>query len=193
MLRLVTAPTADVVTLAQAKLHLRVDHDDDDAVIAGLIAAAVARLDGRDGILGRALASQTWDYCLPEFPTEEQGAIALPLPPTVSVASVKYLDTTGAEQTVSSSDYVVAEGGYGGAIVLPLAYAWSIATAIRPDAVRVRFTAGYASVPKPIVQAVLLMVGDWYEQRGNALVGVSAAVMPIAVDALIAPYRLIYA
>lgn len=57
---LITPPTDPVVTLAEAKDHLRVSHDDEDWLIAGLIDAATAHLDGVGGVLGRALNPQTW-------------------------------------------------------------------------------------------------------------------------------------
>src|SRR3546814_19020975 len=57
---LVTPPTVDVVTLEEAKLHLRVDVDEDDELIKGLIAAAVGHLEGWPGLLGRVLAEQNW-------------------------------------------------------------------------------------------------------------------------------------
>lgn len=61
-MKLITAPTADVVTLADMKAYLRVDYDDEDALIAQLIAAAVAYLDGWGGILGRCIMPQTWAF-----------------------------------------------------------------------------------------------------------------------------------
>lgn len=70
---LVTPPASLPVTLAEAKEHLRVDHDNHNSMISDLIAEAVAWLDGYGGILGRAIMQQTWavtvdaagDYVLP--------------------------------------------------------------------------------------------------------------------------------
>lgn len=56
----VTAPTVPVIDLGEAKAHLRVLHDDDDALIQGLIDAAVSWMDGWDGVLGRCIMPQTW-------------------------------------------------------------------------------------------------------------------------------------
>src|SRR5690606_35307910 len=76
---LITAPTAAVVTMGEAKRHLRVDHDDDDALIGGMIAGVVEHLDpAGKGWLGRALQPQTWELRLDAFPC---GPITLPYPP----------------------------------------------------------------------------------------------------------------
>ena len=60
-LKLISGPADPVVSLDEAKLHLRVDGDDENMLIQGFIDAAVAYLDGADGVLGRALAPQEWE------------------------------------------------------------------------------------------------------------------------------------
>lgn len=218
MLRLITAPVLDVVTLAEARAQCRVDIDntDEDTLISRYVAAAVARFDGRDGILGMALRPQTWDLIVPRFPGgfytgvdadgagwaasgwAWQGRIALPLPPTISVTSVKYLDETETERTLDPACYRVIDGGGAGAqIVLKTGYTWP-STVVAPDAVRVRFVCGHAAapavpaLPEEIRQAVLLLVGEWYSNRSNAIVGTTAVELPTAAAMLIAPYRQIY-
>lgn len=78
-LKQISRPTADVVSLLEAKLHLRVDGDDEDDLIQGLIDAAVSYLDGADGVLGRALAPQDWEVV---FCGDTAGE--LPLVPVIS-------------------------------------------------------------------------------------------------------------
>lgn len=73
------APTAPVVTLDEAKAHLRISHDDDDLLIQSLIDAATEYLDGLDGVLGRALSPQTYEAVFDASP-----AYRLPLVPIVS-------------------------------------------------------------------------------------------------------------
>ena len=76
---LITPPTNPVVTLEDAKNHLRVMHDDEDWLISSLVDAATAHLDGVGGVLGRALSPQTWDavFC-------GSSAGDLPLGPVIS-------------------------------------------------------------------------------------------------------------
>ncbi len=56
-LKRITAPSVDPIDLATAKLHMRVTHSEEDALIPIYISAAVAYLDGPDGILGRSLVT----------------------------------------------------------------------------------------------------------------------------------------
>lgn len=77
---LLVPPGDAVVTLSEAKDHLRVLHDDEDALIASLIETATAYLDGLDGVLGRALGPQTWRAVFLEGSCTDR----LPIGPIVS-------------------------------------------------------------------------------------------------------------
>jgi uncharacterized phiE125 gp8 family phage protein len=208
MLRLIEGPADPVVTLAEARLQCRVDDGNtaDDAAIERYVAAATQRLDGRDGLLGMCLRPQTWELLTPQFPAG-RNPLYLPLPPTLSVVSIKYLDTTEAEQTVSTDNYRAILGGNEPTRIIPTlaASVWPIAALDVPDAVRVRFTAGHdysdsppdspepEVVPEPIKQAILLLASHWYENRADAAVGAAAMPIPQGVYDLIAPYRQFYA
>lgn len=194
---LITPPTADVVTLDEAKRHLRVDHTDDDALIGGMIGAAVNHLDpAGQGWLGRALRPQVWEARLDAFPC---GAILLPFPPMISVESVKYDDADGVERTaVLNTDYRIFEGGAWKARIEPVyGGTWPSARSDR-DTVRIRFNAGYPpaegdapdTLPPQIKAAVLLMVGDMYAFRETAATGGPAKVpVSATVDALLSTLR----
>ena len=181
----VVTPPEPLVPLDEAKLHLRVDFDDDDALIEGAIAAVSAAIDGPDGWLGRAIGLQTLEYRGDPFGLDP---IRLPCPPLIEVEQVSYLDTTGAEQVVPAASY-----GWSGAGLAP---AWGMIwpTARWTDeAVRVRYTAGYEIVPPAIRAALLLMIGDLYDNRATVETGVRAAAVSIpmstTVDALLSPFR----
>lgn len=180
-LSLVTAPAAPVVTLAQAKAHLAVTHALDDDAIQLYLDAAIAHVDGAEGTLGRCLVTQTWDYTLDAFTS----TIKVPLPTLQSVTSVSYVDTDGNTQTVDPGDYIVA----GQRIVAGNA-GWPSTDNV-PDAVTVRFVAGYATaddVPAAIKSAILLLVGGMYANRESE--GAALVENP-AVQRLLAPYKVL--
>lgn len=185
MLVRITPPTVPVVTLSQAKEALRLDGDDENALVESLIAAAVGSLDGPDGTLGRALAPQTLDLRLQGFGC---GSIRLPLPPCASVVSIKVTGTDGAEATVDPTIYRVLNAGTGLVASIELAHgkSWPSIRA-GSDAVRIRYEAGYAegAVPGPIARAVLIRVAHLYENRGGSNQGGE----PPAVEALLTPFR----
>jgi len=195
-LYLIEAPdNDDVLTLADAKAHLRVDGNEEDALIEGYVAAAIANLNGRDGWLGRALGEQAWELRLSSF---SGNAIEVPLPPLIEVEGVSYYDTNNMLQTLPSSTYdVIGIGGFGKArIVLKAGRSWP-GIASGDENIMVRFRAGYLTadatpqpnVPAPIVTAIKRMVGDLYENRQTIADGGDFSVLPGGVSPLLAPLR----
>ncbi len=195
-----TAPALAALTVAEVKAHSRIDFSDDDDLLADLIAAATAHLDGAVGWLGRCLVEQTWDLKLDCFPLSGR-RIDIPLAPLISVGSISYIDENGATQTWASSNYTAFGVGahMGGGVVEAYEKSYP-ATRNVPEAVTVTFTAGYENddsgspsvntVPAAIKRALLIMVADLYEQRETFADGATSAV-PVAAPAraLLAPYR----
>lgn len=174
-----------VLTLDDAKEHLSVDADDthDDDKIKAYVAAATAHVDGPAGWLGRSLGKQTLELRLCGFSTW----INLPYGPVLSVASIKYDDANGTEQTLDPALYFELGGS-----ICPAANAAWPAVRPGPESVRVQYDAGYEAgkVPTPIIQAIKLMVGDFYRFTESATMGaVNAVPMSATVERLLAPYR----
>tara|TARA_R100001086_G_scaffold36140_3_gene16305 strand:+ start:41 stop:685 length:645 start_codon:yes stop_codon:yes gene_type:complete len=194
---LVTPPPAEPVTLIEAKAHLRVSHDDDDLLISSLITAARQHIDGADGWLGRCLVQQTWDLKLDGFPLAT-GKIILPMAPLIEVVQITYRDSAGATQTLAPSVYqIVDQGTRRSFVTLEPNKSWP-GTDDRHDAVAVRFTAGYpddgdspadyaANIPAAIKAALLLMIGELYENR-EAMIRTDLTDNP-AVRRLLKPYQ----
>lgn len=159
---LVTAPATQPVTLAEAKLHCRVDHTDDDALIEGLIAAATGHLDGWTGILGRAIITQTWRQDFPGFGCK----LRLPLAPAASISAVTYHDGDNAEQTLDDAVYGLFIDAAGPYVALRPDQTWPGAYN-RPDAVSVEYVAGADDVLPAIKAAILLLIGHWYVNRDD--------------------------
>lgn len=183
------APAATPVSLAEVKAHLRVDHADEDVYLGALIDAATALLDGADGALGRALVTQTWRH---DFDGWNGAELRLAMPGASSV-SIAYTDTAGASQTLAGTEYEVVEDSRGTVIVPASGKVWpALADVASP--VRVTATHGFgnaAAVPAAIKQAMLLMIGDWYETRQTAIYGANIKEVPMygTVGVLLAPYR----
>lgn len=182
---------ASIITRDQAKSHLRVDHEDDNADIDRLILAAQTHIDGPSGDLGRAIGLQTLELTLDGCDIWPGAAIDLPYPPFVDLVSFTYLDPLGAEQAFATEAVVAINHG-GIARLWPAAgYCWPLVLR-RPGTVRVRYRAGYATPEldaAPIQQAILLMIGHWYRNR-EAESEVSFSHLPMGVDALLSPYRI---
>jgi uncharacterized phiE125 gp8 family phage protein len=179
----VITPPAPIVSWDEARAHLRLDDgDDQQSYVESLIAAAQANIDGPAGWLGRCLGVQTlemrgWDFGFCD---------RLPYPPVINVLSVAYVDPAGAEQTLVSAEYQISSSGF---LEPSYGVSWPQARYER-DAVRIRYRAGYEEIPAPIKHAVLLMVSHWFNNR-DAVTTTAAqpAVLPMGVEALLAPYR----
>lgn len=184
-LRLVTPAATTIVSVDEAKSHLHVLHTDDDAYIGGLIEAAQDWMAGERSWLGRVVVSQEWELTLSSFPA---GKIDLPRPPLVSVDGVFYTPTDGGSEVeivdFRTIDVGVADGGY----ILPAKNGSWPPTDGEPGSVRIEFTTGFATVPPAIKHATLLTIGHWYENR-EAATEVKLSDLPLAVDALLMPYR----
>ncbi|MCX5478457.1 head-tail connector protein [Kaistia geumhonensis] len=186
---LITAPAETPVSLAEAKAHCRVDHDDDDLLIEALILAAVGHLDGWSGVLGRALVTQTWRQDFFGFGSTRCGPLRLALSPVSSISSLTYFEPSGAQQALSAGVYRLLTDERGPFVECVGDSTWP-STACRSDSVSVTYVAGVAAadVPAPIKAATLLIVGHLYANR-EAVAESTLAALPYAVDALIAPYR----
>lgn len=178
-----SAPASNPVTLDEAKIHCRVDHTDEDDLITALIEAATSHLDGWTGILGRAIITQSWRQDFPRFGCN----LRLPLQPVASITSVTYYDGDNTQQTLATSVYELLKDGGGAYVALKPDQSWP-GTKSRAAAVSVTFVAGEATAPGAIKAAILLMVGHLYTNREAVSEG-SFEALPLAVDALLAPYR----
>lgn len=188
-LRLITGPTEEPITLGETKEHLRIDLEDDDMLVSAYIKAARELCET---VTRTALVTQTWELVLDAFPASDR--IEIPLPPLVSVTSIKYTSSADVETTVTSTDYRVVTTPWPGYIVLKTGYSWPSTTLKEAEGVVIRFVAGYGtaiSVPQSIKEGMLLYAGHLYENREGSLVGagVAAQVLPMGVEALWWPKR----
>lgn len=190
-LRLVTPPSVEPVSLEAAKMHLRVDHSLEDALILAQIAAA---REAAEGFLRRPILTQVFDLVLDGFPAAGE-LIVVPVAGVVSVASVQYHDGA-AVVTMPTTDYVVDLGSERerARIATAPGIAWP-ATRDAIAAVTIRLTAGWpdaASVPAAIVAAIKLIVGHLHENREEVVTGTIATKIPQAAEWLMQTHRAEY-
>lgn len=179
-----TQPETLPVPLAEAKLHLRVNHDDEDDLIEGLIKASS---EVCENIMRRSVLIREHEAVLNRFP---KTILKIPMPPLITVVWLKYINTKGEEITlVEGTDYMAVPELDPG-IIYPI-YDWPGDTLNTPDAVRLRVETGMIVPPEPVKQAVLLLVGHYYENREAVDTGTGRPYeMPLGVKLLLSPYQL---
>lgn len=164
-------PVGVPVTVDEARDACQSLYSGDDARLLQLIYAAVAYLDGADGVLGRAIMPQTWTLW-----TNERGTVfRLPLPPLIEVVSVAVSEIDAAPAPLLEGYTVV-----GDAVTLP-----SIAAVTE-----IVFRCGYEVVPENIRLAILMLVRHWYDHPGVVETGrIAIHTLPFAVESLLKPLK----
>jgi len=175
----------DVVTLAEAKLHCRVDHDLEDAMFTRLLGVARRQCEQ---ISGWAFTTRTLVSKLDHWPND--GCMELLYPPLQSVTSIVYIDAAGGSHTVSLSDYIVDTHSIPGKVLLKNNASWPGESLQVGNAITITYVAGFGiatAVPDVYKQAMLLTIGHLYENRESIVVlqGVSAIQVPQAVEWLL--------
>ncbi|MDB5654289.1 MAG: hypothetical protein JWQ94_1902 [Tardiphaga sp.] len=175
-------PSAEPVSLAEAKAFLRVEHDDDDAVITALIAAARGHIEA---LTRRALLTQVWRFVRDGWPAD--GRMALRSGPLRAVIAARVFDAAGIAHVIDVQRFVVDAAADG--IASP---GWALPVPGRGIAgIELDVELGYgpqpADVPEPLRLALRMLVAHWYDNRG--VVASGTALLPAGVAALIAPHR----
>jgi uncharacterized phiE125 gp8 family phage protein len=178
-----STPATALITLADAKAHLRVDHTDEDAYITSLIGVATEILDGNTGEIGKALITQTWAYT----GARPCGSFDMPVKPVQSITSIKYYDADNVQQTLSLSDYTLLNDRLtpNAGVSWPSGYN-------RVDSYEIVFVAGYgdvSDVPAGIIQAAYLLISHYYDNRADAD-AMKVQTIPRGVSALIERHKI---
>jgi uncharacterized phiE125 gp8 family phage protein len=189
--QLVNAPAQEPISLGEAKEHLRVTQDTENALIDVMITAARQRAEL---VSRRALVTQTWKYVTDAWPVlpsqalswqSDQDDFVLPFPPLITVGSVVYYDTAGSPTTLPSSTYIVDSVSEPGRLSLAYAKAWP-STALQPkNGIVVTFDAGYGNataVPAMFKVAIKAIIAHWFENREAFLVAPRAAAVEIPMS-----------
>ena len=203
--QLITGPTGEPVSLAEAKLHLRVDSGmtDDDTLIAALITAARQYAEQKTM---SSFMTQTWKYVMDSFPgrymtsvpwgaeySQPGNAVLLEKGPITAITAINYLDMASTQQTMPGTDYIADMTGPLARVTPVFGKIWPI-TMPQIGSASIVFTAGYgaaSAVPEGIKSWIKLRIGALYENREEFLSGSRVAVAELPfVDSLLDPYRI---
>jgi len=183
---LLTAPAIEPVPLSEAKAFLRVDTDEEDPLIAALIASARQYIETRTQL---ALITQSWRLVLDSWPA--CGCVDVRPGPFKSVAAARVFDFEGNPHGVDTQAFVPDFGASTLAFI-----PWSVPLPTRVAAgIEIDVICGYGNaeidVPDPLRQAIRLLAAHWFENRGLIASDAAAVVLPASAASLIAPYRLV--
>jgi uncharacterized phiE125 gp8 family phage protein len=201
-MQLITPPAGEPVSLAEAKLHLRVDFDDDDSLIQVLISAA---RQAAETLTNRQLITARWRMVLDSFPgpslmgvpagqvfTLLGHAVLLPKSPVASVVEIRYLDMAGVWQVMPAANYTVDCACEPARITPVFGQIWPIALP-QIGAVSVIFDAGYgdaSAVPEGIKTWIKLRLGSLYVHREEVASMTRGRIDPLPfIDGLLDPYK----
>ena len=180
-----TATLAALFTTAEAKAHLKVDTTADDTLIDNLIRAATESC--------QIYTNRYFIHTVVKQQCDHWHDIAtLYKSPVSSVAHIKYYDTDNAQQTWAASNYIVDTSSKPARIGLAPDKSFPD-IAERLNAIEVQYTVGYGSasenVPEGIRQAVLLTIGNWYQNRQSVVTGTIATELPLSSQYLLEQYK----
>ena len=183
-LQILIPPTAEPVTLVEAKAALRVTDTVEDALISRLISAARQRIERSLslGLIG-ATYRETFDRWGPR--RLKSGAIRLRMGPLLSVTAIRVADSAGSFLVIDPGLYRARIATRPG-LIAPTAAGLPEA-GIGSGGLQIDYRCGFgetqADVPEPLRQAVLALVAHGFENRdqANAPIGL--------IEPWLAPYR----
>lgn len=185
-MKIITPPAVEPVSLAEVKQQIGIPDTDtlSDALISRRIIEA---REWAESYTGRALITQTREIRWDCFVDEHE------LPSALTIVSVKYIATDGAETTLATDQYVLDTYTFIPHVRLVYGVSWP-STRYERNAVRIQYTAGYgttpSTVPMLIKEAVILLVGHWMNHQPQNEGGVTISRIPYAVRDMLDQFKL---
>lgn len=179
------APSA-VISTADLKEFLRVEHSEEDTLIEAMREAAIKHIEGLTNIrIGQRIAYIRYDQVYSEF--------EIPIGPiTTTSFGIQYAEAADdpAGSMVKDTDYYVdfyRKPARVHIINVPNVYDYNF------HKLKVTALVGYdaASTPPAIVHAIKLLVAHMYEMRQPEVVGTITTRVKLGLDALLNPYRIV--
>ena len=185
-LKVDTAATTPIFTTAEAKDFLKVDTTADDTIIDNLVAAATESC--------QIYTNQYFiNTVVTQYSDNWKEFYSLYKSPVSSITHIKYYDKDDSLQTLASSNYIL-DDTYKPARIGIAVDGELPNLADRINAVQVKYTVGYGTastdVPEGIRTAIILTVGNWYENRQSVITGRTATELPLSSQYLLDQYKI---
>ena len=180
-----SSPASEPLDLSETKTFLRIDHDNDDDFVAGLISAARQFCEN---VTGRSLISRSYSLYLDCWPGKSslgwwdgmregaytllnKSSLILPRPPLLSVVRINIYDANNVATEFPASNYFVDKAAIPGRIVLTSGSVVPVPGRMA-NGIEIQFTAGYGTtsqnIPALLRQGMKQMVAHLYEHRGDS-------------------------
>ena len=178
-----TEPTdINIISLADLKTFLKVETTEDDALIQSMLSTARAYVEDYTGVLCNNGQVDFYGESFKDF--------RFAAGPVKSLTSVSYKTDATTYAVLASTGYAFSSKSIPQRLEFyspPSPYDKTL------ERVKVVTNTGYneTAVPVPLVQAMRLLVGHWYEQRTQVIVGTITAQVPLGIHALLNPYRVL--
>lgn len=170
-----------VITLEEAKVYLRVDSEDENALISAMIDTAEKHVEVATG---RVLLTTTFELVYDEI----SDSIEIPKSPLQEVTKIEVISEAGVKTEVDKSIYDVDTSGTLGRVQLKAGCVWPSHRGFASFIITVK--AGYgdtaAAVPPALKQAALAALAVIFASRG----GMDREKIDSAVAALCGPYKI---
>lgn len=184
--KVVTPATSNPITLTEAKTHLKVDTTADDTFITNLIKSATS---SAQEYTNRFFIATT----IQQVGDKWEDISNLLKSPVASVTNIKYVDTSGSLQTLNTDVYFVDDVNKPARIGLKPNQSFP-EIIDRLNAVQVNYVVGIAAGPdevdEGIRQALLLTIGNWYQNRQAVVTGTIATELPMNAKFLLDQYKI---
>jgi len=183
--KIVTGPSLEPITLAQAKVFLSVDGTDENDLITHIIKAARW---SAETYLNKKLITTEMELYLDSLPEK----IQVNYGPVQSITTVKYYDSDNSLQTLDSANYdtdtvseparitISSTGSY------PSVYS-------RTNAVVIAYDTGYgdaaSDIPEDIISAIYLIIKHLYDNRDNVVIGSQVNELPMGSQSILDQHR----
>ncbi len=185
----ITPPSVEPLTLAEARVQCHVDDAAHDAMLNACISGARAKCEG---LIQKFLITRTVEQNFDAFPPVNE--LHLRGCPAVSIVSVTYTDPLGATQALDPSAYTLDATDFADPWLLPAYGTTWPATRDSINAVRVRYIAGFgaagADVPADVRVWLLMTTAYLFAQReAMDATGRVADIPSRFIDGLLDPWR----